>query len=88
MVKGDTYFPKSRTNQECLLFLPLFPHSNGGSGQRIKSITLNKRHPDWKRKKTAFICRNIILIVENVKDPTKRLLELNLNLESSRTQDQ
>lgn len=35
-------------------------------------------YPDWERNKTAFICKNIILIVENFKDLTKRLLELKL----------
>ena len=48
-----------------------FSHSN----QRIKR---NKRNPDWKKKevKLSLSADNMILYIENPKDPIRKLLEL------------
>ena len=53
-------------------------HSFGSVGHSNQSRKRNKRNPDWKRRvKLSLFADDMILYIENPKDSTRKLLELN-----------
>ena len=50
-------------------------HSFGSFGYSDQSRKINTKNPNWKRSKTLF-ADDMILYIENPKDPTRKLLEL------------
>ena len=51
-------------------------HSFGGPSHSNQRRKRNKRNPDWKRRKLSLFADDMILYIENHKDPTRNLLEL------------
>lgn len=52
------------------------PHCSGGSGRGNSARERNKMNLDWKGSKTFLFADDIILCIENPKEPTEKLLDL------------
>ena len=76
---GKTYSVplKIRNKTGMSAFTSLIQHSTGSSSHRKQTRRRNKRHPNWKGIiKLSLFADDMILYIENPKDPTKKLLEL------------
>ena len=52
-------------------------HSFGSFGHNSQRRKRHKRNPNWKRRsKLSLFADDMILCIENPKDPTRKLLEL------------
>ena len=68
---------KIRNKTEMYAFTSLIQHSTGSLSHSNQTRKRNKRHPNWKgRSKTVFICRWSHTVHRQLKDSTKKLLEL------------
>ena len=69
--------PKIRNKTRVLTLTTTIQHSFGSIGHSNQNRKRNKRNPNWKRRlKLSLFADDMILYIENLKDTTRKLLEL------------
>ena len=75
--KIESISSKIRNKAKVPTLTTIIQHSFGSFGHSNHSRKRNKRNPNWKEEvKLLLFADDMILYIENPKDPTKKLLEL------------
>ena len=75
--KIESISPKVRNKTRVPTLPTTIQHSFGSPSHRNQRRKINKRNPDWKRRsKTLTSADDMIPYIENPKDSTRKLLEL------------
>ena len=75
--KIERISPKVRNKARMPSLTTTIQHSFGSFGHNSQRRKRHKRNPNWKRRsKLSLFADDMILCIENPKDPTRKLLEL------------
>ena len=75
-VRLKTLLLRSRTKTRMPAFTTAVQHPTGSSNKRNWARKQNKRHQKWKQVKLSLFTEYMIQYLENLKESTKRSLEL------------